>query len=309
VTPCPPDRIRARRRPGAIALLWAARLLASLLVAWPIAGAFRALGAGRGAERDAVLFEPGALFLLEALRLGDRALLAALQSAAFSWAVFALLLLVPIAALLVALAHEGRLELGAWLGRALHHVPRFLLLAGVTLLGQALVIAGFALAHGGVQRLWLGRVSERSADLFSIAWFGVAAAAVLLLSLLQDLARAASVTREERASDSLVHAIATFRERPGRVTGSWLAVALASSVVVALAAWSVDAAHIERAETWRIVTVTAIHQFAALALAALRGAWLAFSLRVVGARPADLTPQPDRRSQNFDPVTTSVAPR
>ncbi len=284
MTPCPPERIRARRRPGAVALLWAARLLASLLVAWPIAGVFGALGAGRGAERDAVLFEPGALFLLEALRLGDRALLAALQSAAFSWAVFALLLLVPMAALLVALAHEGRLELGAWLGTALHHVPRFLLLAGITLLGQALLVVVFALAYGGIQRLWIGRASERSADLLSVAWFGLAAAGVLLFSVLQDLARAASVTRQERASDNLVHAVGVLRARPGRVLGTWLVVSFVGIAVVALAAWAVDATHVERPETWRVVTVALTHQLAALALAALRAAWLAFSLRAVGAR-------------------------
>ncbi|HEY6558955.1 MAG TPA: hypothetical protein VI072_16845, partial [Polyangiaceae bacterium] len=180
MTPCTPARILARRRLGAIALLWASRLCASVLIAWPIADVFRGLGAGRGAERDAALFEPGALFLLEALRLGDTALLSALQTAAFSWCIFSLLLLVPVSALLVAMAHEGRLELGAWLGRALHHVPRFLLLAGLTVLAQALILLAFVLLYVPLHRLWLGRVSERASDLLSVAWFGLAGAGVLL---------------------------------------------------------------------------------------------------------------------------------
>jgi hypothetical protein len=285
VTPCPSERILARRRLGAIALLWASRLCAAVLVAWPIAGVFRALGAGRGPERDAALFEPGALFLLEALRLGDKALLSAAQTAAFSWFIFSLLLLVPVAALLVALAHEGRLELAAWLGRALHHVPRFLLLAGVTVLGQALILLAFVLLYVPLHRLWLGRVSERASDLLSVAWFGLAAAAVLLVSVLHDLARAANVRYGARASDNLVHAIAVLRHWPGKLAASSAAVGIASLLLVAGAAYAADAAHLERPDTWRIVVVAFVHQGAALGLAALRAAWLALTLRLVSARP------------------------
>lgn len=284
MTPCSAEAIRARRRPGAIALLWACRLLSSVLVAWPVASAFRAVGAGNGAEHDAPLFEPGALFLLEALRLGDKALLAALESAGFAWLVFALLLLVPVSALLVALAHEGRLELGAWFGRALHHVPRLLLLRGITLLAQALLLVAFALVHGGVQRLWIGRVSERSADVLSVAWFVLAAASVLLFSVLHDLATAASVTHHERASDNLVRAIAALRGRLGHVAASRLMIGAASVLIVALGAYAAGAAHIERPDTWRLVVVACVHQIAALGLAALRAAWLAFSLRCVAPR-------------------------
>lgn len=284
MTPRPPASILARRRIGAIVLLWASRLCASLLVAWPVADVFRALGAGRGVERDASLFEPGALFLLEALRLGNKALLAALQTAAFSWCLFSLLLLVPVSALLVALAHEGRLELGAWLGRALQHVPRFLLLAGVTMLAQALILLAFVLLYIPLHRLWLGRVSEKASDLFSVAWFGLAAAGVVLFSVVHDLARAANVRYGARASDNLVHAIAVLRQWPGKLSASWAGVGIASLLLIAGAAYAVDAAHIERPDTWRIVVVAFVHQGAALGLAALRAAWLALLLRRVSAR-------------------------
>ncbi|HMJ12571.1 MAG TPA: hypothetical protein VK524_14200 [Polyangiaceae bacterium] len=275
------DAIQARHRPGAIALFWACRLFVSLLVAWPLADVFRGLGVGRGPEQDAPLFEPGALLLLEAVRLGEATFTSALQTAGFQALVFALLLLAPLAALMVALSQRGRLEPALWFGRALRHLPRFVLLGGITLLCQALTLLAFVLVYGLLQRLWEGRVNEKWADLLSVAWFAIGAASVVVWGLLNDLGRAASVLHEERAADSIARAIGALRARPGRIAGTWTLVGLACVAVVALAAYATDAAHVEHPDSWRVVLVAFVHQLGALALAALRAVWLAFAIRVV----------------------------
>src|SRR5687767_1527641 len=102
--------IFARRRPGAIALFWAARLGLALLIALPIGTAFQALGVGRTPEAgDAGLFAPGALLLAEALRLGTAGWGSLAATSAVLLCLFAFLLLLPLASLYVALAHAGKL--------------------------------------------------------------------------------------------------------------------------------------------------------------------------------------------------------
>jgi hypothetical protein len=108
---------------------------------------------------------------------------------------------------------------------------------------------------------------------------------MLLLCVLQDLARASSVQGETGAIDAVRHALHAFRGRWARALGAWLLSALSSLLVVGLAAFVVGHLHVERRAEERILAVFLVHQAAAFAVAVCRAGWLAQSLRLVLSEP------------------------
>jgi hypothetical protein len=281
MTPLAAHEIRARRRPLVIVSFWAARWAVCLLIALPVSDVFQALGAGRSPFGDAGLFEPDALLLSECVRLGVQAFPPALRSFGLLFALAACLSLVPLAALYIALGSEGRLECGTWFGRALRYFPRFLLLSGLALLGQALIVLLFVIGHVPLRRILAASLNDRWQESCVVAWFVLAFAGVCGVGMIHDLARASSIRNALAASHAIREALKRFSRRSWRTVAHWLLVALASLAALTLAAIAVDHLHIERAGTWRVALSVLVHQSAALTLVALRARWLAYTLRLV----------------------------
>jgi hypothetical protein len=280
---------RLRDRPGALLFVWAFQLAGAMLAAGPIVGALSRTGIADHPAGDAILFEPGGLLLVEALRLGGPALLGALGASGFSLLLLHAAALVPLAALLVALATPGKLNTPLWLGRAAAHFPAFLLLAGVTWLARALLLVAslFLLAPIGG---WLdSAVNERNADLALLAGVLVVFILLILLGIAQDLGRAAVVRHGSRALGSLVTGLAALRRRPLAALAGWLTPASWSVALIAGAAIVTGWLAVDQPGSWRVLAVLVVHQAALLGLLLLRALWLRTALGLVGRRDSDLT--------------------
>ena len=121
------------RFPRTVALLCAAALRSLLgwVVAFPIVATLSALGVGSLAGGDRALFAPSALLLVETLRVGEVALLAAAQTSLFLWLLCALVQAFPTALVFAAFAdlpHDGAEPA---FRRALALTPRFIALGAV----------------------------------------------------------------------------------------------------------------------------------------------------------------------------------
>lgn len=280
MTPRDPAAIRARRRPGAIALVWLWRAVAAWLAAGPVAAALLSGGVTSLPHGDAALFEPGGLVLIEAVRSGSRALRLALHQAAWTFVLMGILGLVPLSLLLVALAHDGKLRAGAWASRAVEHVPALIFVAGFTVLVQGLVALVFALVTWLVRSLVDGHLDVRATDLVTLGVAALGVVVVLLVGVYADLARATLVQHRMRAREALVAAAGVFRRRALAAFAGWLVPALWSIAAVIAAAMAVDALHVERTQLWRVGAVVLVHQTVAVALVGLRAVWLAQALRL-----------------------------
>jgi hypothetical protein len=289
VKPLAPGRIRARRRPGAILLLWAFRLLGAWLVAAPVADAYSS-GLGHLPGGDAVVFEAGGTYLLEALRLNSHQLLAAIRQGLWALLVMGAAGLVPLCALLVALCHAGRLRAGEWSHRTASHLPTLAALVALTLLVQVALGILAALGLLGLRQPGHCALGPPGAQWPLLALVFVAAVLCLTVGVLSDLARAAAVLHGAGVAAACRLALRTARGCPTRVLLDWLTPAIWSLLAVAAAAILVHALRVQAAAGWRLLAVFSLHQLTALLLVALRANWLARALRAVGSQP--LRPEP-----------------
>ena len=260
----------------AILLVWLCQLTGAVLVAAPLASAL----VGTGVD-DRHLFEPGGLLLVEAIRVGAGSLVAALRASSVSLAIVTTFGLVPLAALLVALAAGEALPAREWLGRALSHFPAFVLLGGATLLGRVLVLVVALLLWGSLTDPLHGVLSERNADLVLLGGALLAAAALAMLGLLHDLSRAAVVLRARGALAALRAGAGALSRRPLAAFVGWLIPASWSVAVVAGAAIVVGLVRVEAPGSWRVLVALVVHQAAAVALVFLRALWLGRALSLV----------------------------
>lgn len=264
--------LRARERPGMILFAYLARLSIASIVAFPIA-AHVASFTGARATNDLALFEPGGLFLLEALRLGPPLASAEIQRALLALLLSAYLGLLPLAALLWSLSRRGRLNLVDLARASLRPLGTLSLLLGLAVLSY-LLLASLAFSAVAILPANLGE------PLRTIARAGIVLLALgnaAVLGVVHDLARAHAVRSESSALDSLRRGFASFGARP-LIAWGWRF--LAKVAIVGIAAWA--AFHLGVASTKEIVAVAFVHQLAILGLVSLRASWLARALRFVG---------------------------
>ncbi len=288
VAPLATPAIRARHRPGGIVAFWGLRLLAAWLLAAPIASALGGTGVARFPDGDALFFAPGGTYLMEALVHGIGPLVSALENTVWFALILGYLCLVPLAGLLYALCRGGRLRPGDVARGALEMFAPFTLLAGMTLVAQAVVVVlGFILLSV-LRASVYHSLDARHADLCLLGVSAVVLLAVIGLGIVQDLARAALARHERGVRAALAAALHTARRRPFAALAGWLVPAVWSIAAIALGALAVGALHVERSGTARVMAVLALHQLVALALVALKARWLASALRLAGepAAPA-----------------------
>ncbi len=262
-------------------LLWVSRTLLGLLVAYPVLSVIDATGIASGPERDAVLFRPGSLLLLEALRVGMPWLGAALKTALLLSALGALAELVPLACAFDLLRDEER-PFGARVSQAIDCFPRFLALGAIALTAQVALLLSASLLEGALKAA-LHAVDERVLSLAPLALVALALLASLWLCGVLDLARAAVVEHDLGARSALLRALTILREQPLAVLSGSYASAAAAAFAYLSAAWLVTKIDVTQPLGSRVALCFAVHQAAVLFGIAWRVRWLGRALDLSAA--------------------------
>jgi hypothetical protein len=266
------------RRLGLVGVVYLAHATFALAVAWPLAKLV-ADPVTKHPRGDLVLFEPGALYLTETLRLGRSALVSAAEGMSFAVLVGLYLGLMPLAALLYAYGREQKLSPAALMAAAGRYFGPFSLLLGLSLVVAALS-AGVPLAVGALLENELrAALGERGSDIAGMGFRGAALIVAGVVGVVQDLARAVLVTRETKVLDAIREATETFRTWPAEAFGGWALRGLAALLLVTVAARLVTHVGVETATSFTAVFV--LHQAVAFALVFLRADWLALAVGLV----------------------------
>lgn len=280
----------ARRAPGtarvvAITLLWITRTLASLLVAYPLVFAIASTGLVSDPERDAVLFRPGSLVLLELVRTGAPALMAALKTSGLLWGLSAVAALVPLGAALDLLQGQRTEALGTQLTRGFQLFPRFLALSAITLLAQCALVLAASLLGAALAAALRGR-DERLVTLAPLLAFALAALGCAWLGALLDVARAALIQHELAARSALFQALTILRESPRDVLLGCYPSVTGSAFFALSAAWFLTKIDLSRPTTRGIALAFVVHQIAVVGSIALRARWLDGALTLAARVPS-----------------------
>jgi hypothetical protein len=264
------------------------------LLSRPLAVLFSA-----GLDDDRVLFEPGALWLTEVLRLRfdqlDDTLGTTFGLVAFAWVVLTVVstwlcallagarnvTLSPEASDAVALsrAQGRRVAYTEAFGRTLRVLPR---LAG---LGASWgVVAGVSTLIGAVAlgRLYDGPLSRATSVMRDVGLLvGVAflVVVVAVLSLFHDLARARLVAHDDSFGAALWGALGDVRRHFLQMAGARLSFAAFALGITWASATLTSALAVEHDGTLRLWSVAFLHQVAAWLLAGAHVAWLWLTLR------------------------------
>ena len=269
----------------AVTLLWITRTLASLLVACPLLFALMGNGLVSGPDRDASLFQAGALVLLELLRSGAPLLGAAIKVSLLLWGVCATLALVPLGAALDLLQSQEADALGARTWRGLRLFPRFLALSGIALLAQAALLLAASLLDGALSAALQGR-DERVLTLVPGLAFGAALLCCGWLGAVLDVARGAVVQRDLGARVALAEALSVLRVDPPSVLFGSYPSAAGSLLAWLGALWVLTKLDLESPTTRGVALAFVVHQVAVLFSLALRVRWLERALALSARAPS-----------------------
>jgi hypothetical protein len=263
-------------------VLYAYRVVASAIVAFPMAKTLTSFGATMHADGDRVLFEAGGYRLLEALRLGSTSVRAASQSGALVGAIAAVIGLVPLAAALAILADPERPR-GEVAKRAVDVFPVFLKLGAATVFVQV-VLCGAAAAVAPTLSGFAGvMVNEQARDVAVSIALLPAAAVVVGLGAWEDFARAAAIAGSHRAIDAARAGWAALVRHRAAALRVYFATAAAGCAAVGVSAVLVNVIDVSRPGALRVFGVAIAHQATLFAVAGLRAIWLRVGLSHVGS--------------------------
>jgi hypothetical protein len=274
--------MRARRHPRAIVAVWAWQAVLALFVGWPAAGLAAAAWGGNAAG-DAPLWAPDGHALLDWLWHDLHGLTAVTRAAGIVLVAGTVAGLVPMAALMIALAHACRDRSPVGFVRSvsggLRAFPSMILLLVLAGLAQGIVVVAGALLGNGVETGTHAGMGEARAQqiegLVLLVFLGLASA----VGVVHDLARAAVVRFKVRGLRALALGARTFRLTPVSLWWSWAWRALAS--VAPVLAVGVVAGRLGGRGGFALVFLAVLHQAVVLARVALRASWLATALRAV----------------------------
>ncbi len=278
----PAHAMRARRCLVPILALWAWDAALGAALAWPFASIVRA-AYGTHPRADAVLWDPGALALLD-LAVRRLPVAGALVAHVAVVTIAALVVgLLPLAALLVCLGFASRdrktPRFRAAMSRAVLAFGPFALLLLVTLVLQGSIVAATATAASLADEGFAPKYGEMTADGIAIFLLAAGLTAVAFAGVLQDAARASVVRFGIGTGSALLSAVATVRRAPLRLFWSWGWRALASLVPVAFGA--LLAGRVGARGGAALVALFVVHQLVIVVRVALRASWLARVLRAV----------------------------
>ena len=281
----PSQRAPWTARAVAVVLLWIARTLASLLVACPLVFAIVGSGLVGSPERDAPLFRPGALVLLELVRTGAPLLGAALRVSLVLFALCAVLGLVPLGAALDLLQRQTTDAVGSRFERGFRLFPRFLGLSALTLLAQAALLLAASLLGTALSSGLHGR-DERLLSLLPVASFGIGLLCCAWVGAVLDIARSSVVQHDVGARAALFEALTILRADPVAVlVGSYPSVA-GSAFAWLASAWVLAKINLATPVTRGVALAFVVHQLAILLSVALRVRWLDGALTLAARAPS-----------------------
>ena len=281
------ERRVGRRAAAAFAAWYLVRLGGLLVAALPLSLAVGSV-VGSRPRGEGVLWDAGGVLLAETARLVAPRLGGVGLTTAGVWVAVLFASLLPLAALLAAMAGVRR----SLLGRAGEAFGRFSLLLGLTILGQVLVIA-LGTTVGYLLALALGLAGTAQA-LCRGAGLGLGLCAAWLLGVIQDLTRVAVIARRTSLVGALGVSLRVLRLGPLRTLAAcaWrhaLAVgSLAAAAILGLANREVNGSV--------VAGTLGLHLAAVLAALYARASWLSWALRrtqlVRRGGGTDATPSP-----------------
>jgi hypothetical protein len=293
----------ARARVRAVLVLCSFRAASGLLLAYPVARTLAAFLPQTFPTSDTLLFAPGGMFAVEALRLGKHAIRASLEGSGLSLVLLGITASFPFAIALSSLVHPSE-TLPSLAKRGAESTPSLVALGGAAALAQGLGIAAIAGVVGWLAGSFDSLMDERRGDLL-VVLLGLALTVPLFgLGLLHDLARAAVVRYGMRAIPSAKSGARKLWRAPGPVITAWLSPAAVSVALVLLAAWMTGVLDVGRPSAARVWAVAALHQATIVALVALRLRWLERALSLV-----DPPERPDATATVSDPPQALLVDR
>lgn len=291
-----PARIRARRRPTFVLLVWGWELACGLLIATPLhAWAARAWGAHP--DGDAAFFRPGGHALLSWLGDDGPALAVVTKTSLVAWMISVVVGQLVTGGLVAALAtgvgQEGRAPPLPFALRAgaVAFVP-LLSIGVITGAIQAFVVGVGIFVSAALDRgleANLGDARSFTVRLVALTFFALAA---LILGVVADLARVSLaravaidgrvVPASRRIRDALATAFSVARRGIGRAVLAWGSRAAVGLGLLYVGSLAGDAAG-ERGggALWLLFLG---HQLVIVGRVGLRASWLASALRLVSSR-------------------------
>jgi hypothetical protein len=270
-----PGLARAVRQRRVVAFFWVCRAVSAWLIATPLATLFAGQGVGRYPEGDALLFAPGGLHLAEAARLSIPLLGETLRSTVMIAGFFGYVLLLPLGGLVAALATNAPTSVGWSLMRGIERLPKLTVLAGFTLVTQAVVVVVGVYAVGKLDdRLNVSLLTERSRDIWSLVALALVVVCVVLIGVVQDIARMALASGERSFFGAVMTTFRTIRHRPFELLVAWLIASVWSWVSIAVVAVMVGRLDVPSGRFAPFFFVILLHQSVAFLLVLLRAAWL-----------------------------------
>jgi hypothetical protein len=279
----------------ALVLAYLFRTAGAALATFPLAAAVGASGLLDFPEGDSKLFEPGAVWLIEAL-LRERAWLDALVAP-----IVVLLLLSALASVIpewlvvralraprgAALAGPGPSTPAPAQEPLSHEAARTLpglgLVAAATGATRALlVLASVGLAMTA-RSYFLSARDERLPFLAATLVASIGAVGWAALSVWHDAAVIEVVERGASAPQAIASALGDLRRSGLRLAVRYGLVLLASAVVLGAAAAAVSLLDVARASGWRTLGAAITHQLAIVALLGLRAGWLSSASTALAA--------------------------
>jgi hypothetical protein len=266
----------AHRRLGLVALVYAYRALAGVLIALPAALVMSGPTAN-WPRAQAELFEPGGVMLIETLHVARRSLALVDYSMAAIAAPTLLASVFPLAVLLAGLGREGRLSAAFLADRAWAHVGTLALIFGLGAALQGVAVALVLVAGGKL--IGALKLAAPPDDLAFVALFAVALGVGLGLGVLRDLASVAAVRGEHRFYTAVSRALRCAGRGGGRALLGWAWRAALGFGGLVAAAWLSPAG----AKAAAVVVGVALHQVAIAGATFAHASWLAAAMRLVDA--------------------------
>jgi len=260
-------------------VLFAFRALAGLVVSYPLARSIGALLATSMPDGDLSLFAPGGFPLLETLRVGSRAIPAAVEGAALQTFALSALGLPPLVAALV-LLDDRSVPVARAAARSVETFGAMLVVSGMTLLAQALVLVLSSFLVSGATTLSAVATNEMAADSFPLAAILLGVIGIELLSMLRDVARAVIVVRDEQGLSAIRTALSVFPGGFRTLAGTSVTNVAMSAIVVYAAASLTTKLDVSRPGALRVASVFLVHQCVLAALVWLRLRFLGKALDV-----------------------------
>ncbi len=247
----------------------------ALAVAWPLA---KLVGDPIVANprADRILFDSGALYLTETLRLGRVALASVGQGMSFGVLVGVYLGLLPLAALFYSFAREPKPFLPGLMAAAGRLFGPFSLLLGLTLVGAALAASVPLMVGGLLENELRAALGERGSDLAGVAFRATALLVAWGFGVVQDLARAVLATRETKVLEAIRWGIETLRAWPVEALGGAALRGLAALLLVTVGARLTTHVGVDSAASFFAVLL--LHQIVAFTLVFLRADWVALAV-------------------------------